>query len=1115
MKFHISKIFECLIIIMFFSITFSSCLAEKNSFARNAKQLFAERSVQSGIKTEGGLERTETKPKEIAKYVEDNSVRAQPSFNQSLSSISTIDSNNLSKNNISQATVRSSANLTAADWPTPHANNQNNAAVFDFIGNQDDVNDFALNVEGATNLSNVIAINEIIYFAKKISNISSELFAVSIENGEVVWKKNYLSSINNIVYDSGKIYFGADNIYCLDAKDGNEIWKIDKNNENALLKLGYVYKVHNGVVFGYRGAQTNERKFFALNSSNGTFISDLGGYDMKYVYNILFDDDRFYLVNDSYHPNTYIKAYDLKTYSLGWSSQSCTAHCSNAMIDVEEKNIYLSGGNGTFCVFNTETGEKKISKSASLRHSLAKYGNTVYSFEDHASSWEHETADLVSFDADFQSLNLNYDRKVLDLDHFSTDPLIVNNVIYGGTSNGYLWAKNLDSGKIEVSPILEGAWIQELIYSNGRLILRVSSDSGQSLVIKKISEIGIVNDEEGKITLESSYKSDETYSGYLGQLHSHYIPDLNWSDIFNTPLPTVFSVEKSYEEAGYDFVALTEHNNVESNPNVEGILHIQNSEEDTPNSYFQRHILALGIHNPIDETATDQARVDQINNQGGIPILAHTDSWVYGWSGKQLLELKDYKHIEVFNNAIHLTSIFETYSLNDLDFLLSRGRKIFATAGDDYTPGNPGFDGAGVNVLAQSLTQNGIMTSLKEGNFYANQGSGSPRIEVKVENEKIIKVISDRNSNIRFIGKNGKILKEMKGVTDSVYEPTGDEVYVRTEVESGGKKTWSQAIFVNEIKTEESGSKGKYYFNLLKAKVISGFNNLVAAVIPSSSRPKKTPPTGYLSPVYTISSSQGDTAGTKIAIDYDDVDSSKEDDLSIYHYDQDQSEWAEVPSEVDRENRMVIAEVNEPGEYTIGSRASENDNVSPELELLSPQSLIGLSGVVDFRVLATDASTVRRVGFYVDDNLVYLDSDFSDGWGARIGTTSFKNGDHRLKIIAEDFYGNQSEKEYVINFSNSASDIPMISIMPPSQQQISSGRSTIMGSVFARLEKTERIEVFLDAAYLGNAKLGGSSFTMNMDWSKLTSGSHTLRFIAITQNGMKSCLERTFSINPN
>ncbi|MFA4995680.1 MAG: Ig-like domain-containing protein [Patescibacteria group bacterium] len=1008
--------------------------------------------------------------------------------------------------------ISTSKAFASSSWPTSHTNNQNNAAIFDFVGNQNGINNFVLNIEGATYLSNILAVDKIVYFAKNMPDSSSDLFAVSIDNGTVIWQKNFPMKINNIVHDSGRVYFGSGSIFCLNAKNGNEIWKIDKNNQNASLKSSYVYKVNNGVVFGWWSVLTNSDKFFAINSVDKSLISDLGGYDMKYVYNILFDDDRFYLIDDSYNPNTNIRAYNLKTYNLVWSSQNCTAHCNNAMLDKEEKTIYLSAANSRFCGYSTETGEKKFMNNTALAHNLVKYGNTIYSFEDHSSSWEHETADLVSFDADFQSLNLNYEKKVLDLDHFSTDPVIVNNVIYGGTSNGYLWAKNLDSGKVEISPVLEGGWIQEMIYSDGRLLFSVKSGSEQNLIIKKINDIGVVNDEDGKITLESPYKTDGVYNSYLGQLHSHYIPDLNWSKVFNAPLPTVFSVEKSYKDAGYNFIALTEHNKVEPSPNVEGILHLQNSEEDTPGLFQGSHILAVGINEGIDEMKTDQERIDQINRQGGIPILAHTDSWVYGWSGKQLLELKDYEHIEVFNSAVDKSPMPDASSLNDLDFLLSRGKKVLATAGDDYTPGYLGFDGAGISVLAKKLDQSDILTNLKDGNFYANQGSGSPKIDVGIKDEKVIEVISDKSSNIRFIGKNGKLLKEMKGVTDSTYEPTGDEIYVRVEVESGGKKTWSQAIFVNEIKTEESGSKGKYYFNLLKAKVTTSFTNLVAAILPSSSQPKQTPPTGYLGPVYTISSSQGNVEGTKIGIDYDSTDSTKEDDLSIYHYNQDDSEWEEVASEVDKESKIVIAEVNEPGKYTIGAKAPENDNTGPELELLSPENLSNLSGVIDFKISAVDVSSVRRIGFYIDENLISVDSDVFDGWSVAIKTSNFKNGDHKLKVVAEDFYGNKSEKEYLVNFANTTSDIPVISIMPPSEKQILSGQSTMMGSVFTRSEKVDHVEVFMDDAFLNNAKLSGSSFAVSMNWLQFKEGTHALKFVAVTKGGIRASLQRSINI---
>jgi len=132
-------------------------------------------------------------------------------------------------------------------------------------------------------------------------------------------------------------------------------------------------------------------------------------------------------------------------------------------------------------------------------------------------------------------------------------------------------------------------------------------------------------------------------------------------------------------------------------------------------------------------------------------------------------------------------------ALNVWDSLLSAGRKIWGVAGDDFldlllrTPGD-----AWVMVQTDEFTTRSILSSLKGGRFYSSTGVFFNRIEAKGKN---ILVEIDREGEIRFVGKNGTVLQERKGIS-STYTYQGNESYVRVEVEgTDGTYAWSQPFY--------------------------------------------------------------------------------------------------------------------------------------------------------------------------------------------------------------------------------------------------------------------------------------------------------------------------------
>lgn len=202
-------------------------------------------------------------------------------------------------------------------------------------------------------------------------------------------------------------------------------------------------------------------------------------------------------------------------------------------------------------------------------------------------------------------------------------------------------------------------------------------------------------------------------------------------------------------------------------------MHIVDSEEDTQGK-GGNHILALGIESPIDESLSEQERINQVVDQGGYAILAHPNSNWYTWSIEDLFNNVNYNAVEIYNESVQTWAIFggSGKALGKWDQLLSKKFPKWGTGGDDYTPGDGGFDGAGVVVFAKELTQEAVIQNLKDGNFYALQGSEAPRIIIDVSGNQIT-INSDQKSEIQFYGKEGKILQKNENISSATYNVTG------------------------------------------------------------------------------------------------------------------------------------------------------------------------------------------------------------------------------------------------------------------------------------------------------------------------------------------------------
>ncbi|MFF2021181.1 CehA/McbA family metallohydrolase [Streptomyces sp. NPDC058171] len=212
---------------------------------------------------------------------------------------------------------------------------------------------------------------------------------------------------------------------------------------------------------------------------------------------------------------------------------------------------------------------------------------------------------------------------------------------------------------------------------------------------------------------------------WRGNLHTHS----DQSDGALSPEQTV----RHYREAGYDFLAVTDHFRAEygfpltdTRPlRTPGFTTLLGAELHAPRTEAgpSWHILAVGL--PLDfpapgpgESGPELAR--RARDSGAFVGMAHPAASLLTATDAESL---DAAHaVEVHNALAAREDRGDSWHLTDV--LLNRGRRLTAYAADDahFQPQDPPGCAAWVQVRAESLDPQALLASLKAGHYYSSTG---------------------------------------------------------------------------------------------------------------------------------------------------------------------------------------------------------------------------------------------------------------------------------------------------------------------------------------------------------------------------------------------------------
>ena len=277
---------------------------------------------------------------------------------------------------------------------------------------------------------------------------------------------------------------------------------------------------------------------------------------------------------------------------------------------------------------------------------------------------------------------------------------------------------------------------------------------------------------------------------YKGNTHAHSTQSdgrLSPEEVFET-----------YQAAGYDFLALTDHWYVTNEQAYKEMLVIPGVEYDFTFQTQVLHLVCLyhkarDAHG-ISQGISHQAVIQHVNKVGGVVIAAHpawslnTPEFLASLDGVSIAEVYNTMSDEPFNGP-------RGNSESLLDVTAANGKYYRLIAADDSHPNRGEQCVSYVMVQAAELSAKAILEALRVGRFYATQGPEFHNISIE---DGLITVETSPVSRISFCSNLYWVddrCRSGRGLTREVYRLRPNERFVRIRIiDENGKMAWSSPI---------------------------------------------------------------------------------------------------------------------------------------------------------------------------------------------------------------------------------------------------------------------------------------------------------------------------------
>ncbi len=253
-----------------------------------------------------------------------------------------------------------------------------------------------------------------------------------------------------------------------------------------------------------------------------------------------------------------------------------------------------------------------------------------------------------------------------------------------------------------------------------------------------------------------------------------------------------------YRRAGYDVLAITDHDEVTIADPVDGLLllsgvEIQGGLTRQGTSY---HIVGLDVRArgmvKAKAGASGQELVDLLRGDGGEAFIAHPY-----WSGlmaEDIAPIEGCFAVEVYNTGCDL-EILRGFSQVHWDDLLTLGHEFGAVAVDDGHS-HPSDHGLGWTMIrAEELSTEAVMDALRKGRYYASTG---PAIEdISVADGKV-RVQTSPVASVALVSEPAEGGRQFaypgESITTASFEIPKARYWRVEAIDTRGRVAWSNAF---------------------------------------------------------------------------------------------------------------------------------------------------------------------------------------------------------------------------------------------------------------------------------------------------------------------------------
>ena len=255
-----------------------------------------------------------------------------------------------------------------------------------------------------------------------------------------------------------------------------------------------------------------------------------------------------------------------------------------------------------------------------------------------------------------------------------------------------------------------------------------------------------------------------------------------------------------YEQAGYDFIAVTDHwVRSESGTTAGGMLLLSGCEYNIGETVQEGvyHIVGVGMERApaLERTEKSPQRIiDEIRAAGGVAILAHP-AWSLN-SAEDVARLTGLCGTEIYNTTSAVPPNVRPYSGLFVDQLASLGVLLPCMGADDAHRYVNDATVCSIMVHAREKSHEAIMEAIRAGDFYATMG---PSVSLTVEGGEAVVTCSPA-AQVEFYSDavwNDKRVTQGVGITTARCRLLPFETFVRAEVvDSEGRRAFSSPVRV-------------------------------------------------------------------------------------------------------------------------------------------------------------------------------------------------------------------------------------------------------------------------------------------------------------------------------